>query len=102
MHGTHYFYWLCFISPIGRTRHKGEEKFKQAYDLIEVYFKLIVARACLSIIDSQKSDSLPPEEIKYVYLLDFVGPPGFVEDIAPKVERITILDHHKTALKVCV
>ena len=31
-----------------------EEKFMQAYDLIEVYFKLIVARACLSIIDSQK------------------------------------------------
>ena len=27
------------------------------------------------------------EEIKDVYLLDFVGPPGFVEDIAPKVER---------------
>jgi hypothetical protein len=34
-----------------------------------------------------RSDSLPLEEIKDVYLLDFVGPPGFVEDIAPKVER---------------
>jgi len=27
------------------------------------------------------------EEIKDVYLLDFVGPPGFVEDISTKVER---------------
>jgi hypothetical protein len=34
-----------------------------------------------------RRDSLPLEEIKDVYLLDFVGPPGFVEDIAPKVER---------------
>ncbi|AQK73595.1 hypothetical protein ZEAMMB73_Zm00001d017640 [Zea mays] len=50
-----------------------------------------------------RSDSLPLEEIKDVYLLDFVGPPGFVEDIAPKVERITILDHHKTAFEsLCV
>lgn len=34
-----------------------------------------------------RSDSLPLDEIQDVYLLDFVGPPGFVEDIAPKVER---------------
>lgn len=34
-----------------------------------------------------RCDSLPLDEIKDVYLLDFVGPPGFVEDIAPKVER---------------
>jgi hypothetical protein len=34
-----------------------------------------------------RSDSLPLEEIKDVYLLDFVGPPGFVEDISTKVER---------------
>ncbi|XP_020407931.1 uncharacterized protein [Zea mays] len=56
-----------------------------------------------TIYDPIRSDSLPLEEIKDVYLLDFVGPPGFVEDIAPKVERITILDHHKTAFEsLCV
>ncbi|GJN21870.1 hypothetical protein PR202_gb09391 [Eleusine coracana subsp. coracana] len=46
-----------------------------------------------------RSDALPFDEIKDVYLLDFVGPPGFVHDIAPKVDRVTILDHHKTALE---
>ncbi|XP_008681586.1 uncharacterized protein [Zea mays] len=56
-----------------------------------------------TVYDPIRSDSLPLEEIKDVYLLDFVGPPGFVEDIAPKVERITILDHHKTAFEsLCV
>ncbi|OEL24177.1 hypothetical protein BAE44_0014804 [Dichanthelium oligosanthes] len=52
-----------------------------------------------TVFDPIRSDSLPLDEIKDVYLLDFVGPPGFVEDIAPKVERVTILDHHKTAFE---
>ncbi|KAL5676223.1 hypothetical protein ACJX0J_012354, partial [Zea mays] len=39
-----------------------------------------------TVYDPIRRDSLPLEEIKDVYLLDFVGPPGFVEDIAPKVE----------------
>ncbi|KAG8071891.1 hypothetical protein GUJ93_ZPchr0006g44034 [Zizania palustris] len=46
-----------------------------------------------------RSDTLPLDEIKDVYLLDFVGPLGFVTDIARKVESVTILDHHKTAFE---
>ncbi|KAG2653090.1 hypothetical protein PVAP13_1NG427100 [Panicum virgatum] len=52
-----------------------------------------------TVYDPIRSDSLPLDEIEDVYLLDFVGPPGFVEDIARKVERVTILDHHKTAFE---
>uniref|UniRef100_A0A0A9DZ58 DHHA1 domain-containing protein n=1 Tax=Arundo donax TaxID=35708 RepID=A0A0A9DZ58_ARUDO len=52
-----------------------------------------------TVYDPIRSDALPFDEIKDVYLLDFVGPPGFVNDIAPKVESVTILDHHKTALE---
>ncbi|CAM8972527.1 unnamed protein product [Rhodiola kirilowii] len=42
---------------------------------------------------------LPLHEIDDVYLLDFVGPTGFVEEISSKVSRVIILDHHKTALE---
>ncbi|PNT69245.1 hypothetical protein BRADI_3g51940v3 [Brachypodium distachyon] len=52
-----------------------------------------------TVYDPIRSDGLPFDEIKDVYLLDFVGPPGFVADIAPKVESVTILDHHKTAME---
>ncbi|KAL9234396.1 hypothetical protein vseg_009274 [Gypsophila vaccaria] len=46
-----------------------------------------------------KADQLPLEEISHVYLLDFVGPPGFVKDLSSKVEKLIVLDHHKTALE---
>ncbi|KAL6634926.1 hypothetical protein ACP70R_027597 [Stipagrostis hirtigluma subsp. patula] len=52
-----------------------------------------------TVYDPIRSEALPFDEIKDVYLLDFVGPPGFVDEIAPKVERVTILDHHKTAFE---
>ncbi|KAL6911744.1 hypothetical protein ACP4OV_000549 [Aristida adscensionis] len=52
-----------------------------------------------TVYDPIRSDALPFDEIKDVYLLDFVGPPGFVDEISQKVERVTILDHHKTAFK---
>lgn len=52
-----------------------------------------------TVYDPIRSDGLPFDEIKDVYLLDFVGPSGFVADIAPKVESVTILDHHKTAME---
>ncbi|GAU30106.1 hypothetical protein TSUD_295870 [Trifolium subterraneum] len=42
---------------------------------------------------------LPLNEISDLYLLDFVGPPGFVQEISTKVPRVIILDHHKTALE---
>ncbi|XP_044477385.1 uncharacterized protein LOC123204670 [Mangifera indica] len=45
---------------------------------------------------------LPLHEIDHLYLLDFVGPPGFVQKIAPKVSRVVILDHHKTALEAAI
>jgi len=49
-----------------------------------------------------RSDSLPLDEIEDVYLLDFVGPPGFVEDIAPKVERYVIICSQFSYLKFFV
>ncbi|CAJ2667200.1 unnamed protein product [Trifolium pratense] len=44
-------------------------------------------------------EDLPLSEISDLYLLDFVGPPGFVQEISTKVPRVIILDHHKTALE---
>ncbi|XP_071703699.1 uncharacterized protein [Rutidosis leptorrhynchoides] len=45
-------------------------------------------------------EELPVDQIGDAYLLDFVGPPGFVQKLSPKVDRVIILDHHKTALKM--
>ncbi|KAK9106496.1 hypothetical protein Syun_022507 [Stephania yunnanensis] len=47
-----------------------------------------------------KVDDLPLGDFEDVYLLDFVGPAGFVEQISSRVERVIILDHHKTALEM--
>ncbi|KAL2243849.1 UNVERIFIED_CONTAM: hypothetical protein Sindi_0502900 [Sesamum indicum] len=47
-----------------------------------------------------RADDLPLNEIDNVYLLDFVGPPGFIQQLSPKVERVVVLDHHKTALEM--
>ncbi|KAJ4834247.1 hypothetical protein Tsubulata_046714 [Turnera subulata] len=46
-----------------------------------------------------KPDHLPLRHLTDVYLLDFVGPPGFVHLFSSKVPRVVILDHHKTALE---
>ncbi|OAY66173.1 hypothetical protein ACMD2_16329 [Ananas comosus] len=40
-----------------------------------------------TVYDPIRSDSLPLDEISDVYLLDFVGPPGFVADLSSKVDR---------------
>ncbi|XP_030499423.2 uncharacterized protein LOC115714806 isoform X1 [Cannabis sativa] len=45
------------------------------------------------------SQDLPLHQITHLYLLDFVGPPGFVPHVASKVPNVVILDHHKTALE---
>ncbi|KAL8457168.1 hypothetical protein ACS0TY_035131 [Phlomoides rotata] len=47
-----------------------------------------------------RAEDLPLNEIDNVYLVDFVGPPGFIQQLSPKVERVVILDHHKTALEM--
>ncbi|KAH6770520.1 DHHA1 domain protein [Perilla frutescens var. hirtella] len=47
-----------------------------------------------------RAENLPLNEIDNVYLLDFVGPPGFVEQLSSKVGSVVVLDHHKTALEM--
>ncbi|CAH8363574.1 unnamed protein product [Eruca vesicaria subsp. sativa] len=42
---------------------------------------------------------LPLQDISHLYLLDFAGPPGFVQQVSPKVDTVVILDHHKTAIE---
>ncbi|XP_016510510.1 uncharacterized protein LOC107827818 isoform X2 [Nicotiana tabacum] len=42
-------------------------------------------------------EDLPLNEIDHVYLLDFVGPSGFVHQLHSKVDCVVVLDHHKTA-----
>lgn len=34
-----------------------------------------------------RAEDLPLDEIDNVYLVDFVGPPGFIQQLSPKVER---------------
>ncbi|PKI63326.1 hypothetical protein CRG98_016317 [Punica granatum] len=46
-----------------------------------------------------KPQQLPLHEIDDLYLLDFVGPPGFVQEVSSQVNRVVVLDHHKTALE---
>ncbi|XP_057804169.1 uncharacterized protein LOC131019601 isoform X1 [Salvia miltiorrhiza] len=47
-----------------------------------------------------RAENLPLNETDTVYLLDFVGPLGFVEQLSRKVGRVVVLDHHKTALEM--
>ncbi|XP_009621556.2 uncharacterized protein [Nicotiana tomentosiformis] len=44
-----------------------------------------------------RAEDLPLNEIDHVYLLDFVGPSGFVPQLHSKVDCVVVLDHHKTA-----
>lgn len=67
-----------------------------------LYFKaaaLPVAFFPNTVYDPVKAENLPVDELSDVYLLDFVGPSGFVADISSRVESVTILDHHKTAFE---
>ncbi|KGN63972.1 uncharacterized protein LOC101214462 [Cucumis sativus] len=52
-----------------------------------------------TVYNPLRPDQLPLHQIADVYLLDYVGPFGFVQDISSKVNRVIILDHHKTALE---
>ncbi|KAL8124038.1 hypothetical protein AgCh_011883 [Apium graveolens] len=44
-------------------------------------------------------EQLPLPDIDIAYLLDFVGPPGFLSDLSSKLQCVIVLDHHKTALE---
>ncbi|KDP45801.1 hypothetical protein JCGZ_17408 [Jatropha curcas] len=45
-------------------------------------------------------DHLPLHQISDLYLLDFIGPSGFVHQVSSKVNRVIVLDHHKTAVEL--
>ncbi|XP_027357338.1 uncharacterized protein LOC113866734 [Abrus precatorius] len=51
-----------------------------------------------TVYNPLRAEDLPLNEISDLYLLDFVGPTGFVREISTKVPRVIVLDHHKTAL----
>lgn len=51
------------------------------------------------VYDPIRVDSLPLHELSDIYLLDFIGASGFVAEVSSKVDSVTILDHHKTALE---
>ncbi|XP_057813124.1 uncharacterized protein LOC131027153 isoform X2 [Cryptomeria japonica] len=46
-----------------------------------------------------RTEDLPLENFDAIYLLDYVGPDGFVSELSSKVKRLIILDHHKTAME---
>ncbi|XP_022137681.1 uncharacterized protein LOC111009057 isoform X2 [Momordica charantia] len=52
-----------------------------------------------TVYNPLRTEQLPLHQIDDVYLLDFVGPSGFVQELSSKVTRVIILDHHKTALE---
>nr|XP_048330103.1 uncharacterized protein LOC107405817 [Ziziphus jujuba var. spinosa] len=45
------------------------------------------------------SNQLPLAEISDIYLLDFVDPSGFVQEISSNVSRVVVSDHHRTAVE---
>ncbi|KAJ3680414.1 hypothetical protein LUZ60_016692 [Juncus effusus] len=67
-----------------------------------LYFSAVSSPALFfpnTVYDPIRCDSLPLDEISEAYLLDFVGPPGFVAELSSHVNSVTILDHHKTAFE---
>jgi len=44
----------------------------------------------LSLIEFFRAEDLPLDEIDDLYLLDFVGPDGFIEEISTKVPRFLL------------
>lgn len=44
-------------------------------------------------------EELPVDQIGDAYLLDFVGPPGFVQQLSPKVDRFVVLYYLKLTLE---
>ncbi|KAG5229696.1 phosphoesterase [Salix suchowensis] len=67
-----------------------------------LYFKATSLPAIFfpnTVYNPIKPDQLPLHQFSHVYLLDFVGPSGFVRQLSSKVPRVVILDHHKTAME---
>ncbi|CAJ1952251.1 unnamed protein product [Sphenostylis stenocarpa] len=52
-----------------------------------------------TVYNPLSAEDLPLNEISDLYLLDFVGPDGFVQEISTKVPRVIVLDHHRSALE---
>ncbi|XP_060670335.1 uncharacterized protein LOC132800505 [Ziziphus jujuba] len=67
---------------------------------------LFFSAACLlvmffpnTIYNPIASNKLPLAEISDIYLLDFVDPSGFVQEISSNVSRVVVSDHHRTAVE---
>lgn len=44
-------------------------------------------------------EDLPVEDYEAIYLLDFIGHEGFVDELCLRAKSVIILDHHKTAME---
>ncbi|KAK4743928.1 hypothetical protein SAY87_010240 [Trapa incisa] len=69
-----------------------------------VYFSATPSTSALffpnRVYNPLKPHQLPLHEVDELYLLDFVGPSDFVQEVSSQVSRVIVLDHHKTALEM--
>eukprot|EP00742_Colponemidia_sp_Colp-10_P009832 GILJ01010757.1.p1 GENE.GILJ01010757.1~~GILJ01010757.1.p1 ORF type:complete len:331 (-),score=56.65 GILJ01010757.1:252-1244(-) len=69
-----------------------------------LYFKERQPSESIHFVPMKVFEKHDASDIKYggaedvVYLLDFTGGPGFMFELAKRVKKVIVLDHHKTAI----